>query len=78
MPRNNSGRSPQQNSSTNSDDLSVCELKQLIIDIKRQNDQILAAQTDILQRLVSNSEEIAALKAENTELKVQINFLQIM
>ena len=68
---NNNNNSPKTDASSVSD----VELKQLVIEIKQQNDRLIASQEDILQRLVNSSKEISELKAENTELKNKINVM---
>ncbi len=69
-----SPRSHDQKSGNESDNTQL-ELKQLIVHIKNQNDQIIANQKSFLERLDSNTEDIEHLKGENSELKSRIDLL---
>ena len=51
------------------------QLKQLILHIRDQNDEIIANQKSFLERLDSNSANIEQLQLENTELKSRVDLL---
>ena len=77
MPNSDSGRqSPRlqnkPNGTSSGNILSDAELKQLVLDIKKQNDRILTNQDEFLRKIEQNTNDINDLKVENAELKNKI------
>lgn len=52
------------------------QLKQLVVDIKRQNDTIIDNQERCLERMEKHSEDISILQTENHQLKRRVGVLE--
>ncbi len=79
MPNENSNKPSSGRSSPRLQDqhvLSDPQLKQLILQIKLQNDEIINNQKTFMKQLDINTAEIEQLKSENTELKSSIDLMQ--
>ena len=74
--RSNGRQSARLNSTTASAPTSDDQMRQMILDIKLQNDKLLENQDRMLAHLEQNTQEIAALKIENTALKSKVNALE--
>ena len=72
---NTCGRQSPRLQEQQSGNISDAQLKQLILHIKLQNDEIIANQKTFMQRLEANSAEIDMLKAENCTLRTHIDVL---